>query len=108
MNTNLIRKAFVMQVNQDAYEEYKRRHDDIWPEMVTLLKKHGGHNYSIYLHAKTGQLFGYVEIESEAQWQQVANTEICQKWWSYMKDIMETNADNSPCSIELSEVFHMA
>lgn len=108
MTQQRIRKAFVMQVNKDAYAEYEKRHDEIWPEMVELLKNHGGHNYSIYLHKETGQLFGYVEIENEAEWDAVASTEICQKWWAYMKDVMATNPDNSPCSTELTEVFHLA
>lgn len=105
---NLIRKGFVMQLNEDCKAEYKRRHDEIWPELVDILKSHGGHNYSIFLHEDTNQLFGYVEIESEERWLQVANTAICKKWWSYMQDIMTTNPDHSPQSISLSSVFYLA
>lgn len=104
---NLIRKGFVMQLNEDCKAEYKRRHDEIWPELVDILKSHGSHNYSIFLHEDTNQLFGYVEIESEERWLQVANTAICKKWWSYMQDIMATNPDNSPQSISLSSVFYL-
>lgn len=105
---DLIRKGFVMQLNENCKAEYKKRHDKIWPELVDVLKSHGGHNYSIFLHEDTNQLFGYVEIESEERWQQVANTAICKKWWSYMQDIMATNPDNSPQSISLSSVFYLA
>ncbi len=45
----MIRKAFVMQVNPDAHEEYQRRHNPIWPELEAVLKSHGAHNYAIYL-----------------------------------------------------------
>ncbi|KYD16810.1 hypothetical protein B4168_3985 [Anoxybacillus flavithermus] len=96
-----------MFVNKDSYEEYKRRHDEIWPEMVTELKAHGAHNYSIFLDKETGRLFAYLEIEDEKLWEQMAETEICQKWWKYMKPIMKTNPDNSPVSINLDEVFHL-
>lgn len=104
---NLIRKAFVMQLNQGSKAEYKKRHDEIWPELVDVLKSHGGHNYSIFLYEATNQLFGYVEIENEERWQQVAETEVCQKWWSFMQDIMATNSDNSPQSIELKSLFYL-
>mgnify|MGYP001423083117 FL=1 len=103
----MIRKASIMFVNKDSYEEYKRRHDEIWPEMVAELKAHGAHNYSIFLDKETGRLFAYLEIEDEKLWEQMAETEICQKWWKYMKPIMKTNPDNSPVSINLDEVFHL-
>ncbi|MGO0063392.1 L-rhamnose mutarotase [Brevibacillus fluminis] len=103
----MIRKAFAMKVFADAHEEYKKRHDEIWPEMTAMLREHGAHSYSIYLDEQTNTLFAYLEIEDEARWSKTAETDICQKWWAYMKDIMETNEDNSPVSIELKEVFHL-
>ena len=103
----MIRKAFVMSVLPDKHVEYEKRHNPIWPEMEAVLKAHGVHNYSIFLHAGTSQLFAYVEIESEAQWDAIASTEVCQRWWAYMQDIMPTNPDNSPISSELVSVFHI-
>ena len=103
----MIRKAFVMQVNPDAHAEYERRHDPVWPEMEAVLKEHGVHHYSIFLHPATPQLFAYVEIENEERWNAIASTEVCQRWWAYMKDIMPTNPDNSPKSQELESVFYL-
>lgn len=103
----MIRKAFVMSVNPDQVVEYERRHRPIWPELEATLKAHGGRNYSIFHHPQTNQLFGYVELESEERWNEVANTPICKKWWAHMKEIMPSNPDNSPISIQLREVFHM-
>ncbi len=103
----MIRKAMVMQVNPDKHEEYRQRHNPIWDELQAVLKAHGVHNYSIFLHQETSQLFAYVEIEDESRWQSIADTEICKKWWAYMRDIMPSNPDNSPCSLELYEVFHI-
>ncbi|MDR2182850.1 MAG: L-rhamnose mutarotase [Clostridiales bacterium] len=103
----MIRKASIMYVNRDSYDEYKRRHDELWPEMATELKKHGAHNYSIFLDEATGQLFAYVEIEDEARWDAMAQTKVCQKWWAHMKDIMKTNEDNSPVAVPLREVFYL-
>lgn len=103
----MIRKAFVMQVYPDAHAEYKKRHDEIFPELVTELKNHGSHHYSIFLDKERNLLFGYVEIEDEARWNAIDKTEACQKWWAFMKDIMPSNPDNSPISQELEQVFYL-
>lgn len=103
----MVRKAFIMKVFDDCHDEYKRRHDEIWPEMVDMLLKHGVRSYSIFLDPRTSNLFAYLEIEDEKLWEKSAQTEVCQRWWDYMKDIMETNDDNSPVSFDLKEVFHI-
>lgn len=104
----MIRKAGVMFVSKDSYAEYEQRHTELWPEMERELKKHGAHNYSIFLEEDTGKLFAYLEVESEEKWAQMSKTEICAKWWAYMADIMETNPDNSPVYIDLKSVFYLA
>jgi L-rhamnose mutarotase len=103
----MIRKAFVMSVNAGAEEEYERRHRPIRDELADVLKAHGVHNYSIFLHPETRQLFGYAEIESEERWAAIAATEVCQRWWKHMADVMPSNADASPVSASLREVFHL-
>ena len=103
----MIRKAFVMSVNPGREEEYARRHQPVWDELAAVLKGHGVHNYSIFLHPETRQLFGYAEVESEERWAAIAATGVCQRWWSYMSDVMPANADSSPVSAPLREVFHL-
>ncbi|MFC1671730.1 L-rhamnose mutarotase [Planctomycetota bacterium] len=103
----MIRKAFIMQVNPDQHAEYEKRHNPIWPELETVLKEHGVHNYSIFLDPDTSVLFAYAEIEDEERWNAIAQTEICQKWWAHMGDIMPSNPDNSPVSRDVREVFHI-
>lgn len=103
----MIRKAFVMQVHPDQHAEYERRHSPVWPEMEETLRAHGAHNYSIFLHPETSQLFAYVEVEDEARWDAIAQTDVCRRWWAHMKDIMPSNPDNSPQSRELPCVFHL-
>ena len=103
----MIRKAFLMKVEPNAHEEYERRHRPIWMELETVLKDHSVSNYSIFLEKKTNQLFGYVEISSEELWAKIAETDECKRWWKFMKDVMPTNADDSPVSVELREVFHL-
>lgn len=103
----MIRKAFVMSVLVGAEEEYERRHRPIWEELAAVLKAHGVHNYSIFLHPETRQLFGYAEVESDEHWEAIAKTEVCQRWWKHMADVMPTNPDSSPVSVALREVFHL-
>ena len=103
----MIRIANKMKVYKDCYAEYKKRHDEIWPEMKKELKAHGYHNYAIYLDEETGDLFACAEIEDEALCAEMANTQVCRKWWDSMKDLMETNPDNSPVSKDLKEVFFL-
>jgi len=102
-----IRKAFVMSVNLGQEAEYEKRHRPIWPELEDTLKKHGMVTYSIFLDPDTRQLFAYVEFQNQEQWDAVAKTEVCRRWWAYMKDIMPSHPDNSPVSKEIKEVFHI-
>ena len=104
----MIRKAFVMSVNAGQEEEYARRHQPIWQELADVLRAHGVHNYSIHLHPETRQLFAYAEIEDEARWQAIANTDVCKRWWKHMGDVMPSNPDNSPVAQSLTEVFYLA
>lgn len=88
-------------------EEYKKRHGNLWPEMKDMIHEYGGSNYSIFLDEETNILIGYIELEDEKLWDKSAETKICRKWWDYMADIMETNQDNSPVSIDLKTMFHL-
>jgi L-rhamnose mutarotase len=103
----VIRKAFLMTLRPGNQAEYERRHNPIWMELQDVLRRHGARNYSIFLDRETDRLFAYAEIESEALWERIAQTEVCQRWWAHMKDLMLTNEDNSPAAVDLDEVFHL-
>ena len=96
-----------MSVHAGQEREYERRHRPIWKELEDVLRQHGVHNYSIFLDENTRQLFGYAEIEDEAQWNAIASTDVCQRWWKHMADVMPSNPDNSPVAANLREVFHI-
>ena len=100
-------KGFKMKLFPGKEGEYIRRHNLLWPEMVDMIHSHGGKNYSIFLDRETLTLFGYIEIEDPQLWSQGADTAINRKWWDYMADIMETNADNSPVAVDLVTAFHL-
>ena len=96
-----------MKLNPGMLEEYKKRHDDLWPELHKLLKDNGLSEYSIFFDEETSILFAFQKQAGDQGSQDLGKTEIVKKWWKYMADIMETNPDNSPVSKELIEVFYM-
>lgn len=101
------RFGFKMKLLPGCREEYNKRHIEIWPELVSLLKTEGIGNYSIFLDEETNTLFAYQEQTGDSTSQDLGTTAIVQKWWSYMADIMETNPDNSPVTTPLEQVFYM-
>lgn len=99
--------AFKMKLKPGFKEEYKKRHDELWPELRVLLKESGVSDYTIFLDEETNILFGVQQQNGEQSSQDLGSTEIVKKWWAYMADIMDTNPDNSPITVPLTEVFHM-
>lgn len=102
-----MRVAFKMQLHKGKEAEYKKRHDEIWPELSRLLKSTGISEYSIFLDEKTNALFGILNIDNPLSLDDLPKHPVMQKWWKHMADIMETNADSSPVSIPLKEVFYL-
>jgi L-rhamnose mutarotase len=96
-----------MYLHKGAAEEYKKRHDAIWPELVTLLKEAGIKDYSIFLDEETSTLLGVLKTTNPDAMNELPLKDVMQKWWAYMKDIMQTKPDNSPVSIPLKEVFYL-
>lgn len=99
--------AFRMQLNPGCREEYIRRHDEIWPELVQLLKEAGVEDYSIHLDPETDALFGVLWRRDDHGMDDLPDHPVMQKWWAHMADIMATNPDNSPVSVPLETVFHL-
>jgi L-rhamnose mutarotase len=101
------RNAFAMHLKAGMEAEYKKRHDQIWPELKAELRKAGVSDYSIYLDRKTNTLFAFQYLADDATDGELAKLPIVKKWWHMMKDLMDTNLDESPVCDPLVEVFHM-
>jgi len=101
------RFAFKMKLNPGMADEYRRRHDEIWPELADLLRASGISNYSIHLDSETHTLFGYLERSDGHSMERLPQHPVMRKWWAYMGDIMATNADGSPVAIPLEEMFYL-
>lgn len=101
------RLAFKMKLNPGQKQAYIKRHKEIWPELKKLLKASGVSEYSIWLDEETDTLFAFQKVSGDGGSQELADNPIVKKWWAFMADIMETNADNAPISLPLEEVFFM-
>ena len=101
------RIAFKMKLHPGREAEYRRRHDELWPELAALLCETGIEDYSIFLDETTLDLFGVLKIADAAKLDALPGHPVMKKWWAYMKDIMETNPDHSPVGIPLKEVFYL-
>ncbi len=98
--------AFVMTLKPGFEAEYKRRHDELWPDLAVELKKAGISDYSIYLHSPSLKLFAVLKRTDNHTMDDLPATPAVKKWWAYMADIMDTNPDNSPIVETLDQVFH--
>ena len=99
--------AFKMKLNFGKVEEYKKRHDEIWPDLLKLLKESGIYDYSIFFDEETHILFGVLWRKNNHEMDSLPEKKLMKKWWDFMGDIMETNDDKSPKSKDLPSVFHM-
>jgi L-rhamnose mutarotase len=107
MEKNMEKIAFVMQLNPGCEAEYKKRHDEIWPELVDELKQAGIEDYSIFLHPQTLQLFGVLWRKNDHSMNELPAKAVMKRWWAFMGDIMQANSDNTPLSVDLPLVFHL-
>ena len=99
--------AFKMKLKPGFKDEYKRRHDKIWPELQALLTAAGIRDYSIFLDEETNTLFAVQKNSSAGLLPDLSSNVLVRKWWDYMADIMETYSDNSPVVKPLAQMFHM-
>ena len=104
------RVGFLLKVKSDKLDEYKKRHETVWPEMLDALKKHGWRNYSLFLR-DDGLLFGYFEATKsfQASLDGMAAEAINDRWQKDMAPYFENLGGGHPDEgmIELEEVFHL-
>lgn len=99
--------AFRMQLNPGMAAEYQKRHDAIFPELVDLLRAAGVKDYSIHLDEQTNILFGVLWRRKDHTMADLPGTEIMQRWWAHMADLMATNDKNEPIATDLVPLFWM-
>ncbi|MBB4350141.1 MULTISPECIES: L-rhamnose mutarotase [Rhizobiaceae] len=99
--------AFKMKLNPGMEAEYRKRHDEIWPELSALLREAGVRDYSIHLDRETNTLFGVLSRPVDHSMASLPEHPVMKRWWAHMADIMESNPDNSPVQSDLVTVFHL-
>ncbi|MBB6095466.1 L-rhamnose mutarotase [Povalibacter uvarum] len=99
--------AFRMKLKPGVVEEYRRRHDEIWPELSQLLTDSGIYDYSIFLDEETLHLFAVLKLTPDNQREALPRHPVMQRWWKYMADLMETHPDNRPREWPLQPLFHL-
>ncbi|HUQ67108.1 MAG TPA: L-rhamnose mutarotase [Flavitalea sp.] len=99
--------AFKMHLHKGKAQEYRKRHDEIPAELKTLLASVGISDYYIFLDESRGDLFAIMNIEDEQKLESLSGHPVMKKWWTMMKDIMDTNEDDSPVTVPLINVFYM-
>ncbi len=106
-NPPLTRMAFKMKLHQGQSGTYRQRHDALWPELRDLLKANGIEDYTIFLDEETHTLFSTFKIKDQSRLDTLPSNPVMKKWWTFMRDIMDTHPDHSPVSIPLQEVFYL-
>jgi L-rhamnose mutarotase len=101
------RHAFKMKLKPGVVAEYKKRHDEIWPELQRELHAAGISDYSIFLDEETLTLFATQKLTDNNSAHALPNSPVVQKWWNYMAPLMEVHSDNSPVTKPLKEVFYL-
>jgi len=99
--------AFRMKLKPGNVDEYRRRHDAIWPELTELLQAAGIHDYSIFLDEETLHLFAVLKLREPNQRASLPQHPLMRRWWDYMRDLMETQPDGRPVESSLVPMFHL-
>jgi L-rhamnose mutarotase len=103
----MMNHAFRMKLKPGHVAEYKKRHDEIWPELSTLLTASGIYDYSIFLDEETLHLFAVLKLRPDNRRESLPAHPLMRKWWDYMKDLMVTHPDGRPVEWPLQNVFHL-
>ena len=99
--------AFRMNMNPGEAAEYKKRHDEIWPELSDALKAAGVLDYRIFLDPETNHLFAVMTRRRDHTLAELPNTDVMKRWWAMMADVMETHPNDVPVQVDLTPVFHL-
>jgi L-rhamnose mutarotase len=101
-------KAFKMQLKPGVVDEYRRRHDEIWPELSQAISAAGIYDYSIFLDEDTLSLFAVLKLREGETSAELPEHPVMRKWWDYMAPLMEVEPGNRPREWPLVQLFHLA
>jgi L-rhamnose mutarotase len=99
--------AFLMRLKPGNAREYRRRHDEIWPELKSALTRAGIRDYSIFLDEDGLTLFAVLRLTPDNTRRELRSLPVMRRWWDFMADLMEVDQTNRPIERPLTPVFHM-
>jgi L-rhamnose mutarotase len=96
-----------MNLNPGQAEAYRKRHDDIFPELVAALKDAGVSDYTIWLDPESNALFGTLVRADGHSMDDLPRLDVMKRWWAHMADVMQTHPDNVPVQVQLIPMFEL-
>jgi len=96
-----------MKLKPGGAAEYKRRHDELWPELARVLREAGISDYSIFLDERTSTLFAVQTLTADNTAHLLPQHRLVRKWWDSMAPLMEVHPDRAPICGELKEMFYL-
>ncbi len=99
--------AFRMQLKPGQIDEYRRRHDAIWPELAEAIGAAGIHDYHIFLDEQTLALFAVLKLADDNSRDTLPDHPVMRRWWDHMAPLMEVQPDNRPVEVPLVPIFHL-
>lgn len=99
-------RAFRMKLKPGTVDEYRRRHDQLWPDLGQALGEAGIYDYSIFLDEETLHLFAVLKLRDGDTSADLPKHPVMQRWWDYMADLMEVEPGNRPREWPLVPMFH--
>ena len=101
----MIRKAFTLRLKPGALDEYVRRHDEIWPEMVAEIEKSGIKVMDAF--HQDGTIFYYSEVEDEGSWQRLWDSAVHDRWAEHFKPLIAFREDGTLDTGDCTEVWRL-
>jgi L-rhamnose mutarotase len=100
-------RAFRMKLKPGAVAEYKRRHDELWPDLAQALAEAGIYDYAIFLDEETLHLFAVLKLREDDSSAALPDLPVMRRWWDYMAELMETEPGNRPREWPLTAMFYL-
>ena len=92
----------ILKIRPGCHEEYKRRHDALWPELATAMRERDIH---MVIYHFEDSLFMHATAPSQFAWEELNALPITTRWDEYMAEVLQTQAGGKPIFYVLPAVF---
>lgn len=101
------RACFTFEIYPHMIDEYKKRHDEIWPELVEVIENAGLKNYSLFRRDTT--VIAYVECHPDiaTAFGKVGESEVNTRWSKWFEEVILELTDDNGDLLWADEVWHL-